>query len=157
MTEFCGIGKKTVQRLAYLGIWSIKDLATADYYRLKDRLGVMGEQVYAHANGIDRSFLGDMRPAKETSIGNSQVLPKVYTSQIEVERVLTEIADQVATRLRRMNVQTQCISLFVGYPTGTKDKENRSGFSRQRKIDATNTTKVLVKEALSLFRANYTG
>lgn len=157
MTEFCGIGKKTALRLSYLGIHSIKDLATTDYDRLKDRLGVMGAQLFAHANGIDRSFLGEMQPPKETSIGNSQVLPKVYTSQIEIERVLKEIADQVATRLRKLSVQTQCISLFVGYPTGTIDKDNRKGFSQQRKITATNTTKVLAQEALSLFRANYKG
>lgn len=157
MTEFCGIGKKTVQRLAFLGIRSIKDLATADYYRLKDRLGVMGEQLYAHANGIDRSFLGDIRPPKETSIGNSQVLPKVYTMQHEIELVLCEIVDQVATRLRKMNVQTTCVSVSVGYPMGTLDNQNRKGFSRQRKITATNTTKVLVREVLQLFRDYYNG
>lgn len=156
MTDFCGIGEKTRLRLLRMGIRSIEEIATSDYYRLKSQLGVMGEQLYAHANGIDRSFLGDYQPPKEKSLGNSQVLPETYTSQQKIELVLTEIVDQVASRLRKQNVQTQLISVYVGYPKGYFDEENKSGFNRQQKILATNTTKVLVKEVLALFRKHYT-
>ncbi|MBP2099960.1 DNA polymerase thumb domain-containing protein [Enterococcus rivorum] len=98
MTDVCGIGHKTAVRLEKMGIRSIKELATTDYYKLKDRLGIIGTQLHAHANGIDRSFLGNMQAPKDKSIGNSQVLPKVYTRQSEIELVLKEIVDQVASR-----------------------------------------------------------
>lgn len=102
MTEFCGIGNRTVKRLNWLGIRTIKEITEADPYRLKREFGVIGLQLYAHAWGIDRSFLGQRKPAAkmDKSIGNSQVLPRDYTRQDQLELVLREIADQVATRLR---------------------------------------------------------
>lgn len=59
ITEFCGIGKRMAARLKMSGIESIYDLAQADPYLLKHRFGVMGLQLFAHAWGIDRSFLGE--------------------------------------------------------------------------------------------------
>lgn len=155
MTDFCGIGHKTAQKLLNMGIRSIKELATSDPSRLKLRFGIMGEQLYAHANGIDRSFLGDYQAPKEKSIGNGQVLPKTYTSQKQIELVLAEIVDQVATRLRKQQVKTSCITLYVGYEKNYVDQQNKRGFTRQQTILSTNTTKRLVEEMLVLFRKNY--
>lgn len=56
ITDFWGIGKRTAKRLKQMGIHSVYDLAHADYYHLKSKLGVIGTQLYAHAWGIDRSF-----------------------------------------------------------------------------------------------------
>ncbi|XUD04429.1 DNA polymerase V [Enterococcus sp. AZ177] len=51
MTEFCGIGNRTVKRLNWLGIRTIKEITEADPYRLKREFGVLGLQLYAHAWG----------------------------------------------------------------------------------------------------------
>lgn len=155
MTDICGIGHRTARQLEKLGIRSVKELAHADYYKLKDRMGVMGTQLHAHANGIDRSFLGKMQAPKDKSIGNSQILPKVYTRQYEIELVLKELVDQVATRLRKKNVQARKLSLYIGFPTGYIDAEGKRGFSRQVTINATNNTTKIVTEALQLFRKHY--
>ncbi|MEQ8135988.1 excinuclease ABC subunit A, partial [Enterococcus faecalis] len=86
ITEFCGIGKRMAARLKMSGIESIYDLAHADPYLLKHRFGVMGLQLFAHAWGIDRSFLGEKRQvAKEKSFGNSQVLPRDYARKDQIE------------------------------------------------------------------------
>ncbi len=109
-------------RLKMSGIKSIYDLAHADPYLLKHRFGVMGLQLYAHSWGIDRSFLGGKRQfAKEKSFGNSQVLPRYYARRGQIELVLKELSDQVATRLRNANCQTECVSIFVGYSKGQVD------------------------------------
>jgi DNA polymerase V len=76
-------------------------LVHADPYILKQRFGVMGLQLYAYAWGIDRSFLGEKKQTpKEKSFGNSQILPKDYARKDQIELVLKELAEQVATRLR---------------------------------------------------------
>ncbi len=98
-----------------MGIRTIKEITEADPYRLKREFGVMGLQLYAHAHGIDRSFLGQRKPAAkmDKSIGNSQVLPRDYTRQDQLELVLREIADQVATRFTQQSLKNglcRCIS-----------------------------------------------
>lgn len=156
ITEFCGIGKRMAARLKMSGIESIYDLAHADPYILKQRFGVMGLQLYAHSWGIDRSFLGEKRQvAKEKSFGNSQVLPRDYARRDQIELVLKELSDQVATRLRNSNCQTECVSIFVGYSKGQVDGLGRSGWRKQLKIARSNNTKVLTEHVLKLFRENY--
>ena len=76
LTEVWGIGKRTAIRLHRMGIDSMFQLAYADYYQLKQKLGVIGTQLYAHAWGIDRTFLGQKYKPKSKSVGNSQVLNK---------------------------------------------------------------------------------
>ncbi|OTN83991.1 DNA polymerase V [Enterococcus sp. 7E2_DIV0204] len=157
MTEFCGIGHRTVKRLNWLGIRSIREIAEADPYRLKREFGVMGLQLFAHSWGIDRSFLGQKKPAAKVdkSIGNSQVLPRDYTRQDQLELVLKEIVDQVASRLRSSHLKTGCISVSVGYSKGYIDGKGRSGWSKQRKVSLSNNTKVLSEHVLQLFRSEY--
>ncbi|BDX45579.1 MULTISPECIES: Y-family DNA polymerase [Enterococcus] len=156
ITEFCGIGKRMAARLKMSGIESIYDLAHADPYILKQRFGVMGLQLYAHSWGIDRSFLGEKRQvAKEKSFGNSQVLPRDYARRDQIELVLKELSDQVATRLRNANCQTECVSIFIGYSKGQVDQRGRTGWRKQLKIACSNNTKVLTEHVLKLFRDNY--
>ncbi|MBO0474537.1 Y-family DNA polymerase [Enterococcus ureasiticus] len=157
MTEFCGIGHRTVKRLNWLGIRSIREIAEADPYRLKREFGVMGLQLFAHSWGIDRSFLGQKKSAAKVdkSIGNSQVLPRDYTRQDQLELVLKEIVDQVASRLRSSHLKTGCVSVSVGYSKGYLDSKGRSGWSKQRKVSLSNNTKVLSEHVLQLFRSEY--
>lgn len=157
MTEFCGIGHRTVKRLNWLGIRSIREIAEADPYRLKREFGLMGLQLFAHSWGVDRSFLDQKKPAAKVdkSIGNSQVLPRDYTRQDQLELVVKEIVDQVASRLRSSQLKTGCVSVSVGYSKGYIDSKGRSGWSKQRKVSLSNNTKVLSEHVLQLFRSEY--
>lgn len=55
MTDFWGIGSRTEKRLLAMGIPSIKALANSNPDYLKKELGVMGLQLWFHANGVDES------------------------------------------------------------------------------------------------------
>ncbi len=156
LTDFWGIGRKTALKLNYLGISSLYDLAMYDPYLLKERLGVIGLQLYAHSWGIDRSFLGDFYTPAEKSIGNSQVLPRNYTKKEEIILVLQEMSDQVATRLRKKGVQGQKVGLFLGYSLGY-EKNGKKGIKKERKIMPTSSSKDLTKEVLTLFAESYQG
>ena len=154
MTDFWGIGSRTQKRLTQLGIESIKALAHADPDFLRSRMGIIGEQLYHHANGIDRTILAEPAPkTMEKSYGNNQVLNRNYYLQSEIELVIKEMAEQVAARIRREGCQTQCIHLYIGTAFG----ETQKGFAHQMKIPATDNTKLLIAHALFLFRKYYTG
>lgn len=155
MTDFWGIGKRTKLRLNRLGIFSIYDLAHTNYYYLKSQLGVMGAQLYAHSWGIDRSFLGEKVKVSSKSIGNSQVLNKDYVVRSEIEIVLIEMADQVATRLRKSGAKTQLVSLSIGYSINYIDQLGRTGFHQQLKIPPTNASSELVTHILMIFDQHY--
>lgn len=155
LTDFWGIGSRTAKRLNAMGIYSIFDIAHYNYYELKAKMGVMGAQLYAHSWGIDRTFLGEKYTPKSKSIGNSQVLPRDYTNQSEIEIIIREIADQVATKLRRDGLYTQSVSLWIGYSLTYLDVEGKSGFSKQVKIANTNNTKVIADKLIEVFRMYY--
>ncbi len=157
LTDFWGIGKRTKIRLNSLGIYSIKDLANYNYYKLKKEMGVMGAQLYAHSWGIDRTFLGETYTPKSKSIGNSQVLNRDYTNKSEIEIVIREMADQVATRLRREKLRTSSISLWIGYSLSYIDEEGKKGFNKQVRVNPTHNSKEISDHLLNIFNQFYYG
>lgn len=153
LTDFWGIGSRTARRLNKLGIESVRDLAHADPDKLKAEFGVIGVQLFFHANGVDESKVTQPYIPKAKGLGNSQVLPRDYTSQREIELVLCEMAEQVAIRLRRARKKAQVVSIFVGY---SKEVDYRS-IQVQEKIEPTHRTDLLQREVLRLFRQRYHG
>ncbi|CAM3642071.1 Y-family DNA polymerase [Erysipelothrix urinaevulpis] len=156
LTDFWGIGQRSALRLQKMGIHSIRDLAHINYYKIKKEMGVIGAQLYAHAWGIDRTFLGEVYIPKSKSIGNSQVLNRDYKKRSEIEIILQEMSDQVATRLRRSGKRCTCVSLWVGYSLWYVDKHGKSGFSKQMKIEATHNSKKIAEAVFKIFDQFYT-
>ena len=157
LTDVWGIGSRTALRLQKMGIYTVKQLAQADYHQLKDKMGVLGAQLYAHAWGIDRGFIGETYIPKSKSVGNSQVLPRDYDVKEEILVVLRELSDQVATRLRKIDQQAQSVSLWIGYSLSYTDDEGRSGFSKQMRIAPTNNSRKLADYVLDIFEQYYYG
>ncbi|ATO45708.1 hypothetical protein C5L30_001308 [Companilactobacillus farciminis] len=136
LTDVWSIAKRTKKRLNRLGIHNMYELAHVNPFYLKQELGLIGEQLFAISWGIDRTNLSDELKPKNHSIGNSQVLPRDYFNQAEIETVIKEMGQQVASRLRHHHKQAGCISLTVTYSYSGDDSE-RGGFSVARNIDVT--------------------
>lgn len=154
LSEFWGIGRKTEAKMRLRAIESIGDLARYNPYLLKESMGVMGLQLWYHANGVDRTDISiPPPPTKEKSYGNSQVLPKDYIDKNEIEIVVKEMAEQVATRIRKHGCKTGCVHLMIG----TSILEPEKGFSHQMKIPITSDTKELQLYCLHLFHKFYSG
>ena len=136
LTDVWSIAKRTKKRLNRLGIHNMYELAHVNPFYLKQELGLIGEQLFAISWGIDRTNLSDELKPKNHSIGNSQVLPRDYFNQVEIETVIKEMGQQVASRLRHHHKQAGCISLTVTYSYSGDDSE-RGGFSVARNIDVT--------------------
>lgn len=151
MTDFWGIGSRMKKRLNALGIIPIKELANFNPDILKKELGIVGVELFFHANGIDESNVHHPYKPKSTGIGNSQVLPRDYIKKREIEIVLSEMAEQVAVRLRKADKKTTCVSIGVGYSR----KENKKSIHAQMKVEPTNQTEILKIYVLSLFNKKY--
>lgn len=136
LTDVWSIAKRTKKRLNRLGIHNMYELAHVNPFYLKQELGLIGEQLFAISWGIDRTNLSDELKPKNHSIGNSQVLPRDYFNQAEIETVIKEMGQQVASRLRHHHKQAGYISLTVTYSYSRDDSE-RGGFSVARNIDVT--------------------
>lgn len=151
LTDFWGINKRTEKRLNQLGIYSIFELAHTHPASLKKEFGILGVQLFCHANGIDESSILDRYSAKHHSISNSQTLPRDYIIQEEIILVLSELTEQVATRLRREKKKTKCVSLYIGYGFSSA----LPAIHAQLSVEPTNSTVSLTNAILSIFRDKY--
>ena len=84
-----------------MGIYTVGDLANYNVNELKRRFGVIGEELYYHANGIDSSLVQDKYKlrSKSKSFGNSQVLFEDYYVP-EIYTIILEMIDELTRRLR---------------------------------------------------------
>lgn len=153
LTDFWGIGKRTALRLEKLYIRSVKDLANANPDLLKKEFGIIGVQLWFHANGVDESNLSKPYIPQTKGLGTSQVLPRNYENKEEIKIVLSEMVEEIATKLRKQNKQTTSIFLHIGYSY----TENKKDISISKKINPTNSTKELTEHILSLFYEKYDG
>lgn len=151
LTDMWGIGHKTAKKLDQMNIKTVKQLAEADPYRLHSKFGVLGLQLFYHAHGVDYSILSERYVPKSKSYGKSQILDRDYLIQYEIEVVIREMADQVASRLRDHKSTCAVIHLAVG---NSKNEINK-GFSQQVSLSPTNQSKEIIEQCLRIFRKNY--
>ncbi len=151
LTDFWGIGRKTEARLNRIGIGSIYDLSQYNIHRLKEKFGVIGEQLFFHAHGIDRSMLADIYTPKSTSFSRNQILNRDYVVTHDIETVIREMTDENAARLRRHHLVTGVVKLYIGYSRSVE----QDGFNHQMKIEATDSSKKLKAYMLLIFHKYY--
>lgn len=153
LTDFWGIGPRMAKRLQKLGIFTIKALANSNPDLLKKELGIIGLQLWFHANGVDESNVHQPYIPKARGIGNSQILPRDYILQSDIELVLKEMAEHVARRLRRKQKKATTVALFLGYSKGQSGKP----INAQMKIDPASSNKIISQTVIMLFRKHYKG
>lgn len=151
ISNMWGIGNRMEKNLNLLGIKTIRDLANYNKLKLKEKFGIIGEELWFHANGIDNSKISDFqKEAKEKSISNSQVLFKDYYNN-EITLIIKEITYILVKRLRKENFTTSRISLSINY-----SKNIGGGFAVSKKLDnQTNDEKQIYKTLINIFNCNY--
>ncbi|MQS76293.1 Y-family DNA polymerase [Companilactobacillus halodurans] len=157
MTDVWSIAKRTEKRLNRLGIHSMYELAHSNPFYLKEELGLIGEQIFAIAWGIDRTKISDNIAPKSHSIGNSQVLPRDYFNKYEIETVIKEMGQQVASRLRHHHKQAGCFFLGVGYSYASSEEGERGGFNISGKINHTDNDQEIADLLVYLFESQWQG
>ena len=154
LSKMWGIGKRTEKTLNDMGINTVGDLANAELSRLEKKFGVLGNQLYHHAWGIDLSKMGAPSLENQVSYGKSQILMRDYNKIAEVKAVLLEMCEEVARRARESNKAGRTLSLGIGY---SKNGQG-GGFYRSRTIyEATNDTMEIYTVCKELLNESHDG
>lgn len=151
LSKMWGIGSKMERKLNNFGIKSVGDLANYDKNKLKKKFGVIGEELWKHANGIDYSDIRQKNIViRDKSIGTSQILFKNYYGN-NIGIIISETVDTLLIRLRKEKKLTQLVSLSIGY-----SKDIGGGFNHSLKLDSrTNNKKKIFDICMYMFDKYY--
>lgn len=150
LSKMWGIGTRLEKRLNALGIFKIEDLALYDKNKLHDKFGIMGLELWNHANGIDNSKIHDFANIKkEKSFSHSQVLFKDYYAE-NTKLIIEEMVEVLGTRLRASNYETSCIGLGIHYSKTIND-----GFYHNTKIEVPTNDETTIKNVCFLLFDRY--
>jgi len=108
-----GIGKSTAVKLESLGLKTIGDIAKTDQNLLKRVLGKNGESVWRLANGDDDRIVITARDVK--SIGREMTFPHDIDDFVILEKVLSELAEEISYALRNEHLRCRTVSLKVRF------------------------------------------
>ncbi|MFT9819114.1 DNA polymerase thumb domain-containing protein [Lysinibacillus sp. NPDC056185] len=155
LSEMWGIGKQMEANLNAMGIQTVGGLANADLKELEKRFGVMGNQLYYHAWGIDLSTLGEpLITNGALSFGKGQMLMRDYHTRKEISVVLLEMCEDVMKRTRDAGFVGRTISLGLSYSHNAMTK----GFHRSKTIAVpTSETLVMYKTCIELLDEHFAG
>ena len=151
LSKMWGIGSRMEKNLNKLGIFQIGDLAKYNPNILKDKFGIIGTELWNHANGIDLSVIKDYKKiAKTESYSHSQVLFKDYNED-NIKIIISEMIDVLTGRLRANRKLAKSIGLGIGY-----SKEEIGGFYHTIKLEiATDSAYEILKYAINIFDKFY--
>jgi DNA polymerase-4 len=143
-----GVGPKTEEGLAKLGIRTIGDLATLETRKLEHRLGTHGHDLVRLARGEDdRPVVRESGDAK--SVGHEHTFDADTADRTRLRRTLLELADAVAHRLRRAGTRARTVTLKYRDETFTT-------LTRAKTLeDATDSGQVLFATAWALFEKTH--
>ncbi|HFI0174632.1 TPA: DNA polymerase IV [Streptococcus suis] len=141
--KFHGVGKKTVERLHEMGVFTGKDLLDVPEMTLIDTFGRFGYDLYRKARGISNSPVKPNRVRK--SIGKERTYRKLLYRDEDVMKELVSLCQRVEASLVRNEKKGRTIVLKIRYgdfSTLTK---------RHSLEDATNQVDVIEREVRQLF------
>ncbi len=154
LREMWGIGRRVEKTLNGMGIFNVGQLAHYDLEKLEKKFGIMGNQLYHHAWGIDLSEIGAPIIEGQISFGKSQILLRDYKEEHEIKSVILEMCEEVARRARIHRKAGRTISFGIGY----SQDEFGGGFYRSKTIDEpTNVTMDIYRVCIQLFHQFYEG
>ncbi|WP_281274825.1 DNA polymerase IV [Arthrobacter crusticola] len=119
-----GVGAKTQETLARLGIRTVEDLASTPVSALTKLLGTSGRHVHELAWGRDPRKVVVSRAEK--SIGAEETFAQDVTDTAVLHRELLRLAHRTATRLRAAGLSAQGVSLklrYADFSTLTRSKK----------------------------------
>lgn len=111
--KFHGVGKKTVERLHEMGVYTGQDLLDVPEMVLIDRFGRFGFDLYRKARGISNSPVKVDRVRK--SSGKERTYRKLLYREEDVLKELISLCQRVAASLKRNGKKGRTIVLKVRY------------------------------------------
>lgn len=149
LTDFWRVGAGTVNRLASVGILTMRDIAQADEDLLYHLFGVDAELLIDHAWGRETCTMQDIKEYKAQSngISSGQVLMRDYSYE-EGKLVVKEMMDLLCLELVEKGLVTSSVTLHVGYSNRLNVKSAHGTVSLDTE---TNADIILVPEIIKLY------
>lgn len=124
--DLFGVGKQTAEKLKYLGIKTIKDLAKQDEYNLRKIFKNQAKHLIEIANGIDNE---EVEPKRQEPKGISHeiTLGEDLTTKKDLYKKLSILSEMVAKRIRKENKYAKVVCVIL------KDNHFRR-YSHQKKL-----------------------
>lgn len=150
LSKMWGIGPRMEKNLNKLGIYSLGELAHYDRAKLQKKFGVMGSELWNHANGIDLSRIKDLTKTEDKSYSHSQVLFKDYFEN-NIKIIIKEMIEVLTARLRKNNKTCSVIGFGISY-----SKSIGGGFYHSIKLDTpTDRESIILSTCLMIFDKFY--
>ncbi|GGB34467.1 DNA polymerase IV 1 [Lentibacillus populi] len=135
--DMYGVGEKTARKLNAIDVKTIGDLASRDVYHLKQVLGINGERLRNRANGIDPRPVDPEAVNEFKSIGSSQTLPEDTTDEVDIQKLMEQLASNVERRMNRKQAAGLGVQLMIRYhdrKTITRSKKLQSYIEKKEDI-----------------------
>jgi len=130
IAKLYGIGARTAEKLARIGVATIGQLARTSPEALRKLFGVIGPMLHDAANGLDNSpILTDDEQPEPKSVGNSYTLADDTRDVRKVLSVLLGLCSKVGRRLRKGGHAGRTVTLVLRYA-------NFQTFVRARTVEA---------------------
>lgn len=144
--ELLFVGEKREKVLLRMGINTIGDIAKANPEGLKRLLGKVGYDIWAFANGDDKSF----HPENDRigSMGNTITPPEDLRCDGDVSGIIYLIVSSICARLTKHRMKACCVSVTM------KDNQFNT-LTRQGSIRPTDKINNIFNRAYSIFQAHY--
>lgn len=114
--DLCGIGRKTEQQLALMGIRTCGELGRSEEDRLTRRFGIVGKRLKEMGQGQDNApVIPHGEEAEVKSVGHSTTLDRDIEERVDILAVLLRLSEMVGRRARRYGVTGRTVSLYVRY------------------------------------------
>ncbi|MBO5745955.1 MAG: DNA polymerase IV [Clostridia bacterium] len=150
VNRLLGVGPATERKLRSLAVFTIGDLAQIDCEAIRLRLGKNGEMLHRFANGEENSAVlkSDFK-YRPQSIGRSVTCPKDLNTFEEVYRVFLRLSEEVASQLRRENLEAQSIAVHI------RDNKLQVKEFMSAVDTPIQSAKILADEGIKLLKRNY--
>lgn len=143
-----GVGKHTAEKLKNIKIENIGELALFNKNILIKKLGKMGSELYALANGIDDSPVRPHSHDDIKSIGRSITLSNDIFDMEYAKIVLMKLCDAVGMAARKYNKNGGIVQLSIKY-------YNFHAITRRATIPATCLVKDIYSASIKLLKNNW--
>ncbi|QXA18654.1 DNA polymerase IV [Streptococcus gordonii] len=113
IAKFHGVGKKSVEKLHEMGVYTGADLLKIPEMTLIDKFGRFGFDLYRKARGISNSPVKSNRIRK--SIGKERTYAKLLYNEEDIKKELTLLAQKVENSLTKHGKKGRTIVLKIRY------------------------------------------
>ena len=145
IAKFHGVGKKTVEKLHQMGVFTGGDLLEIPEITLIDRFGRLGFDLYRKARGIHNSPVKPSRIRK--SIGKEKTYRKSLQSEEDIKKELTILSGKVALSLQKHEKSGKIVILKIRY-------HDFSTLTKRKSLsESTQDEEIIAQTAIQLYES----